>query len=41
MKSANRMKLGKFLLTVIVCFTVYFSLAPGLLDFNLYRSFAG
>lgn len=41
MKSAKRIKLRKFLLTVLVCFTVYLSLAPVLLDFSLYRPLAG
>lgn len=41
MKSANRMKLYKVLLTVLLCFTLYFSLAPILVDLNLHRSFTG
>jgi hypothetical protein len=41
MKSANRIKLRKFLLTVLICFTVYISLSPMLFDFNLHRPFAG
>jgi hypothetical protein len=41
MKSANKVKLRKFLLTALICFTVYLSLAPLLLDLNLHRAFAG
>lgn len=41
MKSANRIKLRKFLLTVLICFTVYLSLAPVLLALNLHYPFAG
>jgi hypothetical protein len=41
MKSANRIKLRKFLLTVLVCFTVYLSFAPVLLDFHLHYPLAG
>lgn len=41
MKSTNRIKLGKFLLTVFICFMVYLSLAPVSLDFNLHHPFAG
>jgi hypothetical protein len=41
MKSTNGIKPRKFLLTVLICFTVYLSLAPGLLDFNPHRPFAG
>jgi hypothetical protein len=40
MKSENRMKLGKVLLSVFVCFTVYLSLAAVLLDVNLHRLLA-
>jgi hypothetical protein len=40
MKSANRVRLSKVLLTVLLCFTVYLSLAPVLLDTDLHRSFA-
>jgi preprotein translocase subunit SecE len=35
MKSLNRTKLRTYLLTVLVCFTVYLSLALVLFDFNL------
>jgi hypothetical protein len=41
MKPAKRINLRKFLLTVLICFTVYLSLAPMLYDFNLHCPFAG
>jgi hypothetical protein len=41
MKPANRNNLRKFLLTALICFTVYLSLAPMLHDFNLHHPFAG
>ncbi len=41
MKSANRMKLRSFLLTMFVCFTVYVSLAPSLFNLDFLRSLAG
>lgn len=41
MKSANRMKLRTFLLTVFICFTVYVSLTPFLFELNLLLPFAG